>query len=85
MDQLLEELSTIEFPCKVQDDVIDKFFNNDHVIHGGQQQDDSVSTDSTVIRWSGEENTSQVASKSNEGKETAEENSENDWFPLFNN
>ena len=50
IDQLAEELSIIELPCKVQDEVIDEFFNDNHVHHGGQQQDDSVLANSTVIR-----------------------------------
>ena len=83
MDQLAEELSTIELPCKVEEDVINKFFNKDHVVHIGQQQDDAVSTDSTVIRRSSEENTRQVSSLNNAEKEQTEENSENNLTRCF--
>ena len=83
MDQLAEELSTIELPCKVEEDVINKFFNKDHVVHIGQQQDEAVSTDSTVIRRSSEENTRQVSSLNNAEKEQTEENSENNLTRCF--
>ena len=58
----------IELPCKVQDDVVDNFFNDNHVNHRGQQQDDRVSTYSTVSRAS----TKQVSNK-NARRETEEE------------
>ena len=47
MLQLEDELSAIELPCLVENDVFDKF-HHDPVNQGAQRQDDNSSADSTV-------------------------------------
>lgn len=47
MEELAEELSEIDLPCKTIEDVVDEFHTEEFVNHRGQDQDDSTTSSST--------------------------------------
>ena len=83
MDNLAEELSEINLPCKNIVEVVDKFHSDEVANHRGQQQDDGTSTNSTVSEPSTRQSSRKTASRQkDENSENCSENEER--FLSFN-
>ena len=72
MLQLEDELSGIELPCLVENDVMDEF-HVDPVHHGAQRQDDDSSLDSTKTESSKNTSTGKDASEEEQEQESEDE------------
>ena len=75
MLQLEDELSAIELPCLVDNDVMDEF-HVDPVHHGAQRQDDNSSLDSTKTESSNKTSTVKNVSEEEQEQESEDEDEE---------
>ena len=77
MLQLEDELSAIELPCLVDNDVMDEF-HVDPVHHGAQRQDDNSSLDSTKTESSNKTSTVKNVSEEEQEQESEDEEQESE-------